>query len=125
MNHTFLSVFLATTMVATSVMAEETVGLEKQKDLNIVIYNNNMALVKDVRHAPLKVGKNEVAFAGISGQMIPSSVILGGKNITFLENNFNFDVLSYQCIFEIFRAYNSNSCCIAIKDFFFVLTEFY
>ena len=101
MKHSFLLTLLATTLIASGVFAgEETVGLEKQKNLNIVIYNNNMALVKDMRNVALKAGKNEVAYAGISGQIIPSSVILDGKNVTFLENNFNFDVLSYQSLLQ-------------------------
>lgn len=87
-------------IVSTCFAAEETIGLEKQKDLNIVIYNSDMALIKDTRDVPLKSGKNEIAYAGISGEIIPSSVILDGKNITFLENNFNFDVMTYQSLLE-------------------------
>ena len=100
MKHTFLGSLLGITLLAGTAMAEETIGLNQQKNLNIVIYNNNMALIKDMRQVPLKTGKNEVAYAGISGQIIPSSVILSGQGITFLENNFNFDVLSYQSLLQ-------------------------
>ena len=87
-------------MIGQTVCAEETIGTEAQKRLNIVIYNNDRALVKDIRRVPLTDGKNEVAFSGISAQIIPSSVVLNGSGITFLENNFNFDILSYQSLLE-------------------------
>ena len=80
--------------------AEETIGLDAQKQLNITIYNNDRALIKDIRHVPVKPGKNEIAFSGISGQIIPSSVVLNGTGITFLENNFNFDLLSYASLLQ-------------------------
>ena len=101
MKHTFITLILGATIMASSALAgEENIGLDSQKNLNIVIYNNDMALIKDTRIVPLKAGKNEVAYAGISGLIIPSSVVLDGKNITFLENNFNYDTLSYQSLLE-------------------------
>lgn len=98
---TNLYLLLAGTLISSSVLAAETVvGTEAQKNLNIVIYNNNRALVKDMRLVPMSEGKNEIAFSGISGQIIPASVVLNGSNITFLENNFNFDVLSYESLLQ-------------------------
>ena len=94
--------FLLTGMLLSSaaLSAEETIGLDAQKQLNITIYNNDRALVKDIRRVPVKPGKNEIAFSGISGQIIPASVVLDGTGITFLENNFNFDLLSYASLLQ-------------------------
>ena len=101
MKKTFLAVLMTTVFLPCLVEATETtVDLNSQKNLNMVIYNNDMALVKDTRSVPMAMGSNEIAYAGISGQIIPSSVVLEGKGITFLENNFNFDVLSYESLLQ-------------------------
>ena len=95
--YAFLTALL---MTGTALAGEETIGTDAQKNLNIVIYNNDRALVRDTRGVSLTAGKNEIAYAGISGQIIPSSVILNGQGIALLENNFNFDVLSYESLLE-------------------------
>jgi len=101
MKNTFIATLMATVFIPCGIQAAETtVDLNLQKNLNMVVYNNDMALVKDTRTVPMGAGSNEIAFAGISGQIIPSSVVLDGKDITFLENNFNFDVLSYESLLQ-------------------------
>ena len=93
--------FLTTTLLTTPVFAaEETIGETAQKNLDIIIYNNDRALVKDTRQVPVKQGANELAFSNISGQIIPASVLLKGNGIKFLENNFNYDVLSYESLLQ-------------------------
>ena len=101
MKKTLFAALMTTVFLPCLVRAAEvTVDLNLQKNLNMIIYNNDLALVKDTRSVPMTLGSNEVAFAGISGQIIPSSVVLEGKGITFLENNFNFDVLSYESLLQ-------------------------
>ncbi len=92
---------LATSLLSVPTFAqEETIGVQKQTNLDIVIYNNDRALVKDTRLVPIKQQINNIAFSNISGQIIPSSVLLTGAGIKFLENNFNYDVLSYESLLQ-------------------------
>lgn len=70
------------------------VGTEAQKNLDITIYNENRALVNDTREVALSAGKNAIAFADVSRQIMPESALLQGKDIRLLEQNFNFDLLS-------------------------------
>ncbi len=96
----FLLTLCATTLFILPVIAETTVGTDAQKRLDIVIYNSDRALIKDSRSVTTQQGINEIAFAGISAQIIPESVLISGNNIRFLENNFNYDTLSYESLLE-------------------------
>ena len=99
MKKLFLFGLISTTVLTLPAFAlEETVGTNARKNLDMVIYNGNRALVKDTRSVPMKAGQNEIAFSEVSDQIIPTSVLLNGNNITFLENNFNYDVLSYESL---------------------------
>lgn len=99
MKNLFLFGLISTTVMTLPAFAlEETVGTDARKNLDMVIYNGNRALVKDTRIVPMKAGQNEIAFSEVSDQIIPTSVLLNGNNITFLENNFNYDVLSYESL---------------------------
>lgn len=99
MKKLFLFGLISTTVLTLPAFAlEETIGTNARKNLDMVIYNGNRALVKDTRIVPMKAGQNEIAFSEVSDQIIPTSVLLNGNNITFLENNFNYDVLSYESL---------------------------
>lgn len=83
-----------------SVLNAETIGIDAQKNLDITIYNENRALVNDTRAADLAKGKNAIAFADVSGQIMPESALLQGKDIQLLEQNFNYDLLSESSLLE-------------------------
>lgn len=70
------------------------------KNLEISIYNNNLALVKDTRDINLSVGKNDIAFEGVASQIKPESVIIMGKGINVLEQNYNYDLITAQNMVE-------------------------
>lgn len=70
------------------------------KNLEISIYNNNLALVKDTRDIELTTGKNNIAFEGVATQIKPESVILVGDGINVLEQNYNYDLITPQNMIE-------------------------
>ena len=80
--------------------AETIVPMEAQTNVNVTIYNNNRALIKDERQVNLKEGLNELAFAGVSANMMPQTALLSGAGITTLEQNFNFDLLSQDSLMQ-------------------------
>ena len=94
------SLFLITVFYAGLAGAETVVPMNAQTNLNVTIYNDNRALVKDERQVALVQGLNELAFAGVSANMIPQSAILSGTGLTTREQNFNFDLLSQESLLQ-------------------------
>ncbi len=96
----YLLVFVCS-LVALSVRAEEQqISTEKQTDLSVAIYNENLALVNDVRTIELKKGLNEIAFLGVSALIKPETALIKGNGFFVKEQNFNFDLLSYSSMLE-------------------------
>ena len=91
---------LATIFYSGFVGAETIVPMSAQTNLNVTIYNDNRALIKDERQVALAPGVNDLAFAGVSAQMIPESAILSGVGLTTREQNFNFDLLSQESLLQ-------------------------
>ena len=79
---------------------ETVVPMSAQTNLNVTIYNENRALVKDERQVNLTEGLNNLAFSGVSAQMMPQSAILSGKGLSTLEQNFNFDLLTHEAMMQ-------------------------
>ena len=94
------SLFFATVCYAGLACAETVVPMNAQTNLNVTIYNENRALVKDERQVSLTPGLNELAFAGVSANMMPQTAILSGAGLTTLEQNFNFDLLSQESLLQ-------------------------
>ena len=92
--------FLTTLCYAGLAFAETVVPMNAQTNLNVTIYNDNRALIKDERQVSLTQGLNELAFAGVSANIIPQSAILSGTGLTTLEQNFNFDLLSQESLLQ-------------------------
>jgi hypothetical protein len=72
-------------------------GMER-KEVNLTVYNQNFALVRDIRLLNLNEGINEVRFIDIAASIEPTSVHF--KSITapdrcgILEQNFEYDLVS-------------------------------
>ena len=80
--------------------AETIIPIQAQTNLNVTIYNDNRALVKDERKVTLTQGVNELAFQGVSANMIPQSAILSGDGLITKEQNFNFDLLNQESLLQ-------------------------
>jgi hypothetical protein len=71
---------------------------QDQHKIVITIYNDNLALVKDVRSIPLDQDINRLAWRDVSAQIRPETTLL--RNLTtpskfrLLEQNFDFDLLT-------------------------------
>ncbi len=73
---------------------------ENSRNIEISIYNNDLALVKDSRNVNLTKGNNNVAFEGVATQIKPESVIIIGKDINVLEQNYDYDLITAQNIIK-------------------------
>ncbi len=72
--------------------------LKDQQSVAVTIYNNNLALVKDVRNVQFKKGLNAIALRDVSAKIRPETAILRSINapgsLSLLEQNFDYDLLS-------------------------------
>lgn len=76
-----------------------------QADENFVtVYNDNLALVKQVRAMEITRSNLPLRFTDVAAQLIPTSVHLrslgGNKNFQVLEQNFEYDLVSAEKILE-------------------------
>jgi hypothetical protein len=65
-----------------------------QGDVSVTIYNNDLALVRDVRQVSLAPGRTRQEFPDVSARIRPETVSLAGSDIAIVEQNFDFDLLT-------------------------------
>jgi hypothetical protein len=72
--------------------------LADQQSVAVTIYNENLALIKDVRRIALDAGTNRLALREVSGRMRPETASLRSLthpgSLALLEQNFDFDLLT-------------------------------
>lgn len=93
---------MITAIIATSVShaSELTTTSADQKNLNVTIYNSNVALIKDTRNVTFAEGRNTFAFKDVSASIQPETAILKGDKVSLLEQNFEYDLLSEQSLLD-------------------------
>jgi hypothetical protein len=73
-------------------------GAEDRKSVAVTVYNNDLALVKDVRDIDLPKGVLHLKFEGVAARIDPTSVHIRSLNdpgkLAVLEQNFEFDLIS-------------------------------
>ena len=65
-----------------------------QGDLSVTIYNNDLALVQDVRQMNLPAGVSRQEFPDVSASIRAETVSLEGDGFGIVEQNFDYDLLS-------------------------------
>ena len=71
-----------------------------QGDLAVTIYNNDVALVQDVRQVSLPGGRSRQEFPDVSAQIRPETVTLSGEGFGVVEQNFDYDLLTPAALME-------------------------
>ena len=62
--------------------------------LSVTIYNDNLALVQDVRSLDLPAGRSRQEFKDVSAQIRAETVTLAAPGVGIVEQNFDYDLLS-------------------------------
>lgn len=62
--------------------------------LSITIYTDDLALVQERRDIDVKGGRQRIEFEGVSAQIRPETVSLTAGDISIVEQNFDFDLLT-------------------------------
>ena len=77
--------------------ASATTTLTDQTDLNITVYNSNIALVRDVRNLTLPTGNFRLKFEDIAATVNPATVhfrsLTDPSKLSVLEQNYEYDLL--------------------------------
>ncbi|MDP9088616.1 MAG: DUF4139 domain-containing protein [Pseudomonadota bacterium] len=64
------------------------------KVLSVTIYTGDLALVQDRRDIDIKGGRQRIEFPDVSAQIRPETVSLTAGDISIVEQNFDFDLLT-------------------------------
>ncbi len=101
-----LSHFAAAVAAAVSVsaFADEKVSREEDRtEVAVTIYNDSLALIREVRKVALDKGDNRIGLRDVSGKMRPETAslrALSGGAFRLVEQNFDFDLLTPQKLLE-------------------------
>lgn len=79
---------------------EIVVGGQAQQAVDVTIYAQNLALVKDRRTIDLPAGTRTIAFREVSAQIKPGTAMLHGRDLRVLEQNFEYDLLTPQSLLQ-------------------------
>jgi len=63
-------------------------------DISLTIYNDDLALVQDHRTIDLTGARQRIEFQNVSAQIRPETVSLAANDISIVEQNFDFDLLT-------------------------------
>jgi len=65
-----------------------------RSELSITIYTDDLALVQDRRTVNLTGGRQRLEFENVSAQIRSDTVSLAARNLTIIEQNFDYDLLT-------------------------------
>lgn len=65
-----------------------------QGDVAVTIYNNNQALVQDVRNLPIARGRSRIEFPDVSAQIRAETLSFAAEGAGIVEQNFDYDLLT-------------------------------
>jgi hypothetical protein len=68
--------------------------------LALTIYNNDLALVEDVRSLEFAAGRSRLEFKDVSAMIRPETVALNAAGVDIVEQNFDFDLLTPEKMME-------------------------
>jgi hypothetical protein len=92
----FRHALLATAALALSTTAHA----QTAPKLSVTIYNNDLALVQDVREIPLAAGRQKLEFKDVSAAIRPETVSLSAAGLSVVEQNFDYDLLTPDKLME-------------------------
>ncbi|HVE01066.1 MAG TPA: DUF4139 domain-containing protein [Sphingomicrobium sp.] len=95
------SFFLAcTALAAASPTFGQALEPTSQGNVAVTIYNDNLALVQDVRQLTIPAGRSRQEFRDVSGQIRAETVSFAAPDTAIVEQNFDYDLLSPSKLME-------------------------
>jgi hypothetical protein len=72
--------------------------VDDQVSVEVVVYNNNIGLIKDTRKIMLPSGEGELRFMGVASQILPVTVHVKSlnypKDFSVIEQNYEYDLIN-------------------------------
>jgi hypothetical protein len=87
-------------ILAASLLPAAAAAQTAQGDVSVTIYNDNLALVQDVRQITLPQGVTRQEFPDVSAQIRAETVSLSAADTSIVEQNFDYDLLSPAAMME-------------------------
>jgi hypothetical protein len=75
-------------------------GATSNQDLSVTIYAGDLALVQDHRTVALTGGRQRIEFQNVSAQIRSETVSLAAHDLTIIEQNFDYDLLTPATLME-------------------------
>ena len=103
MKHLTIVTALLAVTTAIPAAAEKVSRAEDREEVAVAIYNDSLALIKEVRRLDLDRGVNDVALRDVSARIRPETAslrVLSGAPVQLLEQNFDFDLLTPQTLLD-------------------------
>lgn len=100
---TGMGIALMSAIFATPAQAAEAPSAQSpsaQGDVSVTIYNDNLALVQDVRQLNIGSGISRIEFPDVSAQIRPETLSFAAAGTSIIEQNFDFDLLSPDKLME-------------------------
>jgi len=73
----------------------------QRSSISLVVYSDNLALVREVRSVPRRKGLFELRFKDVAEKLLPSSVLVDtGAEVEILEQRYTYDLLSVTSLLE-------------------------
>src|ERR1700720_2121846 len=69
-------------------------AMAADRTVSVTIYNDDLALVQDRRDIEIKGGRQRIEFQDVSAQIRPETASLAAADISIVEQNFDFDLLT-------------------------------
>ncbi len=78
--------------------------LSSREKVELTVYNQDFALVKERRRLDLKIGENQISLKDVAAQIDPTSVhfksLTAPESVRILEQNYEYDMISYAKLLE-------------------------
>lgn len=104
MKNVAVAAVLGAVLVQNPAGAAEEVLVESNKNVDMVvsIYNNNLGFIRDTRSVNLAAGVNSIAFEGVASRIKAETAMLTGSGVSVMEQNYDYDLLTPGNILEQF-----------------------
>jgi hypothetical protein len=107
-------VYAAQEKDAARAAGDQSTSLNDQTDLNVTVYNSNIALIRDVRQLSLPSGAFRLKFMDIAATVNPATVhfrsLTDPDKLGVIEQNYEYDLLEPAKLLHkyVVRAYQEN-----------------
>jgi len=102
-NLTIRLLLMIFVLAAGTVLADTTVGSDPtdRKTLELTVYNQDLALVREVRRLELPRGEFAVEYRGVPERIQPATLLVSGDDrLVVMEQNYEYDLMSRERILE-------------------------